>query len=96
VTQAQWRSVAALPQEQRKLNSAPSYFKGDNRLVEQVSWHDAVEFCDRLSKSTGQMYRLPSEAEWEYACRAETTTPFYFGDTITNELVPHFSQTVKS
>ncbi len=89
ITQAQWRAVASLPQEQRNLNSAPSHFKGDNRPVESVSWHDAVEFCARLSKSTGNVYRLPSEAEWEYACRAGTTTSYYFGDTITNELVNH-------
>jgi formylglycine-generating enzyme required for sulfatase activity/tRNA A-37 threonylcarbamoyl transferase component Bud32 len=93
VTQAQWRSVASLSQKQRKLDLAPSHFKGDNRPVEQVSWLDAVEFCDRLSKSTGDVYRLPSEAEWEYACRAGTTTPFYFGETITNELANTGTQT---
>ncbi|NET51779.1 MAG: formylglycine-generating enzyme family protein, partial [Merismopedia sp. SIO2A8] len=54
--------------------------------VEQVSWYDAVEFCQRLSKQTGRKYRLPSEAEWEYACRALTTTPFHFGETITDQL----------
>ena len=57
------------------------------RPVEQVKWIEAVEFCERLSKLTGKDYRLPSEAEWEYACRAGTTTPFYFGETITTELV---------
>jgi formylglycine-generating enzyme required for sulfatase activity/uncharacterized protein with von Willebrand factor type A (vWA) domain len=57
-----------------------------DRPVEQVSWYDAVEFCARLSKLTGKEYRLPSEAEWEYACRAGTTTPFHFGETITREL----------
>ncbi|MDE5083684.1 MAG: formylglycine-generating enzyme family protein, partial [Trichodesmium sp. St18_bin1] len=55
--------------------------------VECVNWYKAVEFCKRLSKLTGRNYRLPSEAEWEYACRAGTTTPFYFGETITTELV---------
>ncbi len=57
-----------------------------DRPVERVSWYDAVEFCARLSKLTGKEYRLPSEAEWEYACRAGTTTPFHFGETITGEL----------
>jgi formylglycine-generating enzyme required for sulfatase activity len=51
-----------------------------------VTWYEAVEFCDRLSQHTGKPYRLPSEAEWEYACRAGTSTPFYFGDTITINL----------
>ena len=86
VTQAQWRAVAALPQEERELEPDPSNFKGDNRPVERVSWYDAVEFCQRLAKHTGRPYRLPSEAEWEYACRSGTTTPFYFGRTLTTEL----------
>jgi formylglycine-generating enzyme required for sulfatase activity len=86
VTQAQWRAVAALAQVQRFLNPEPSYFKGDNLPVEQISWDDAVEFCARLSKKTGRHYRLPSEAEWEYACRAGTTKPFHFGETITTYL----------
>jgi formylglycine-generating enzyme required for sulfatase activity len=54
----------------------------DNRPVENVSWLDAMEFCSRLSQRTGRTYSLPSEAQWEYACRAGTTTPFHFGDTI--------------
>ena len=87
VTQAQWRAVAGLPKRQIDLNSDPSYFKGDNLPVEQVNWFEAVEFCDRLSQFTGRTHRLPSEAEWEYACRAGTTTPFYFGETITTDLV---------
>ncbi|MFM2432011.1 MAG: hypothetical protein RLZZ511_3224, partial [Cyanobacteriota bacterium] len=53
---------------------------------EQVSWLDAIEFCARLSQRTGREYRLPSEAEWEYACRSGTNTPFYFGETITPDL----------
>ncbi|MBD2442041.1 SUMF1/EgtB/PvdO family nonheme iron enzyme [Dolichospermum sp. FACHB-1091] len=65
----------------------PSNFKGDNRPVEGVSWNNAVEFCKKLSQKTGKNYRLPSEAEWEYACRAGTTTPFYFGESITPDLV---------
>ncbi|MGK7950764.1 MAG: formylglycine-generating enzyme family protein [Xenococcaceae cyanobacterium] len=86
VTQEQWRIVAALPQVDRELKPDPSRFKGDKRPVEQVNWYEAKEFCARLSKHTGREYRLPSEAEWEYACRAGTTTPFHFGETITTDL----------
>jgi hypothetical protein len=86
VTQAQWQAVASLPQVNRELKPDPSRFKGENRPVERVSWYDAKEFCDRLSRYTGKPYRLPSEAEWEYACRAGTTTPFHFGETITSWL----------
>ncbi|MCP2732651.1 formylglycine-generating enzyme family protein, partial [Limnofasciculus baicalensis] len=87
VTQAQWKAVAALPQVNQTLNPDPSRFKGNNLPVESVSWLDVVEFCARLSKKTGRDYRLPSEAEWEYACRAGTNTPFHFGETITPDLV---------
>ncbi|WP_042342284.1 bifunctional serine/threonine-protein kinase/formylglycine-generating enzyme family protein [Calothrix sp. PCC 7507] len=86
VTQAQWRAVAAFGKVNIDLNPDPSYFKGANLPVEQVSWDDAVEFCDRISQHTGRIYRLPSEAEWEYACRGGTTTPFYCGETITTDL----------
>ncbi|MCI0491042.1 MAG: SUMF1/EgtB/PvdO family nonheme iron enzyme [Blastocatellia bacterium] len=86
VTQAQWRAVAGLPKVNRDLNASPAQFEGVNRPVERVSWEEAVEFCERLSKKTGRTYRLPSEAEWEYACRAGTTTPFHFGENITPEL----------
>ncbi|MEH1977484.1 MAG: SUMF1/EgtB/PvdO family nonheme iron enzyme [Nostoc sp.] len=86
VTQNQWAIVAALKKVSIDLNPDPSRFKGANRPVEQVSWDDAIEFCARLSNKTGKTYRLPSEAEWEYACRAGTTTPFYFGETITTYL----------
>ncbi len=78
VTQAQWQAVMG--------DNNPAEFKGDNRPVENVYWDDAVKFCEKLSKLTKQTYRLPSEAEWEYACRAGTTTPFYFGETITSDL----------
>ncbi|NEO35505.1 MAG: formylglycine-generating enzyme family protein [Moorea sp. SIOASIH] len=87
VTQAQWKAVVQnLPKVKHDLDPDPSEFKGENRPVERVTWFDAVEFCDRLSKYTGKQYRLPSEAEWEYACRAGTTTPFHYGETITSEL----------
>ena len=86
VTQKQWRLVAALPKVKIDLESDPSNFKGDNLPVEFVSWNHAQEFCARLSLKTNQTYRLPSEAEWEYACRGGTTTPFYFGETISTEL----------
>ena len=85
VTQAQWRAVAALPQSEQELNPAPSRFEGDNNPVEQVSWHESSEFCARLAKHTGLIYRLPSESEWEYACRAKTTTLFHCGGSISTE-----------
>ena len=85
VTQAQWRVVANLPQVKRALEPDPSSFKGDRRPVERVSWHDAVEFCDRLTRHSNRQYRLPSEAEWEYACRAGTRTPFHFGATLSTD-----------
>jgi formylglycine-generating enzyme required for sulfatase activity len=87
VTQSQWRFVAGLDPVKQKLDKNPSRFKGDKRPVEKVSWHDATEFCARLTKQTGCPYRLPSEAEWEYSCRANTKTPFYFGETINSDLV---------
>lgn len=86
ITQAQWKAVASLPKVNRELNPDPSRFKGENLPVECVSWYDAVEFCDRLSQKAKREYRLPAEAEWEYACRAGTTTPFHFGKTITTDL----------
>ncbi|MGL5943417.1 MAG: formylglycine-generating enzyme family protein [Waterburya sp.] len=86
VNQAQWQAVVSLPPVKRELNPEPSLFKENRLPVEQVSWYDAVEFCQRLSQATGKNYRLPSEGEWEYACRAGTTTPFHFGKTITTQL----------
>ena len=91
ITQAQWRAIASLPKVERNLKPEPSRFKGDNLPVEQVSWYDAIEFCARLSQKTGREYRLPSEAEWEYACRAinsplDKGSPFHFGETLTSKL----------
>lgn len=71
VTQAQWKAI---------MGNNPSCFQSDDRPVEQVAWADAQEFCRRLSARTRKTYRLPSEAEWEYACRADTQTKFCCGD----------------
>jgi formylglycine-generating enzyme required for sulfatase activity/uncharacterized caspase-like protein len=94
ITQAQWTLVANLPQVKLELEPYPSYFKGEKLPVECISWYEAVEFCARLSKVTEQAYRLPTEAEWEYACRANTVTSFYFGQTITTELANFNGQSV--
>ncbi len=86
VTQAQWQVVAGWPEQQLELNDQPSRFQAANLPVEQVSWKEAMEFCRRLSVRTGRNYTLPSESQWEYACRAGTTTAFSFGETLTPEL----------
>ena len=86
ITQAQWRAVAGWQKVGRDLKPDPSNFKGANRPVEQVSWFDALEFCRRLNERTGQRYGLPSEAQWEYACRAGSITPFHCGAMLTTEL----------
>ena len=81
ITQAQWRAV---------MGTNPSEFKdqldSDQRPVERVNWREAMAFCRQLADRTGRDYTLPSEAQWEYACRAGTTSPFAFGGTITPEL----------
>ncbi len=83
ITQSQWRAVAGLPRVRMDLMSDPSHFKGGARPVENISWEEAMEFCDRLSQLTWRHYRLPTESEWEYACRAGTDSPFSFGESIT-------------
>jgi formylglycine-generating enzyme required for sulfatase activity len=93
ITQAQWRAVAGCPEIKRHLDLEPSYFKGDDLLpVEQVSWLDAEEFCLRLSVHAQREYRLLTEAEWEYACRAKTITPFHFGKTISAQVANYRAQ----
>ncbi|NCT54026.1 MAG: SUMF1/EgtB/PvdO family nonheme iron enzyme, partial [Microcystis aeruginosa G13-03] len=89
ITQAQWQAIAATAKIDIDLETNPSNFTGNELPVERVTWYQATEFCKRLSRETKQEYRLPSEAEWEYACRAGTTTPFYFGETITGKLANH-------
>ena len=106
ITQAQWQVVAGWEQVERELKPEPSNFQEDyegisrwQRPVEKVSWEDAKEFCSRLSKKNKREYRLPTEAEWEYACRAipsQNSTveewnekdhqPFHFGETISTEV----------
>ena len=76
VMQAQWQAV---------MGDNPSRYNGENRPVEMVSWEDCQAFCTKLSESDGKRYVLPSEAEWEYACRAGTTTPFFFGATLSTD-----------
>ena len=78
VTQAQWKAI---------MKNNPSRFTEDeDRPVEKVSWFDCWDFCEKLSQKLGREFRLPTEAEWEYAARAKSTTPFFFGETITTEL----------
>jgi len=88
ITQAQWAAaVMAHPDKvHRDLDPSPSFFKDIDLPVESITWNQADEFCLRLAEITGRAYRLPSEAEWEYACRAGTVTPFNFGPTITSDL----------
>ena len=106
ITQEQWRIVAGWEQSERKLDTDPSDLKEDykeisrwQRPVENISWDDAREFCKRLSNRTKRKYQLPTEAEWEYACRAVTSEkltveewnqqynqPFHFGETISTQL----------
>jgi formylglycine-generating enzyme required for sulfatase activity len=101
ITQAQWRAVAQwqrLEHEDRELWPEsldpdpvaklvnPERFQGEQRPVVNVSWHDAMAFCQRLRLRTGKNYTLPSEAQWEYACRAGTISPFHCGSTISTKL----------
>lgn len=99
ITEAQWYAIASTLPVERELDLNSCGFAEDNLPTEDVCWDavnhlpiagvywdEAIEFCHRLSRDTGRKYRLPTEAEWEYACRAGTETPFYFGQTITSNL----------
>jgi formylglycine-generating enzyme required for sulfatase activity len=78
ITQGQWKAVMdKLP---------PCRFRGEDLPVERVSWKAAQKFCERISNKTGRAFQLPSETQWEYACRAGTSTPFSFGETLTVEV----------
>lgn len=82
ITQQQWRTVACnFEWSKIVLPPDPSFFKGNQHPVERITWHEATEFCDRLTLKFGRTFRLPTEAEWEYACRAGSTSPFFFDDT---------------
>ena len=87
ITQSQWRQFLAL-KERTVLESCQPLPLGEraNQPINGISWPEAVDFCHWLSQLSGRDYRLPSPAQWEYACRANTTTPFYFGETITSDL----------
>lgn len=89
VTQAQWRAISQTTKVRIELNSAPASFSNDHLPVEHITWFEAIEFCERLQLQTGRPYRLPSEAEWEYACRAGTETPFHFGETISPDVATY-------
>ncbi|MGK7921338.1 MAG: SUMF1/EgtB/PvdO family nonheme iron enzyme [Trichodesmium sp.] len=83
ITQAQWQVI---------MGKNPAYFRGENRPVEMVSWYSAIEFCRCLSAQTGKVYRLLSEAEWEYACRGGTNTLFHFGNILTPDIANYNSE----
>jgi formylglycine-generating enzyme required for sulfatase activity len=100
VSQQQWSVVCAMPAVERNLPLAPWSMAGPDRPVHNVTWYQAREFCLRLSHGLGRLHRLPSEAEWEYACRGgPVDTPFHFGSLLTDQVanfapIPAFTQSV--
>ncbi len=91
ITHAQWRVVASWQQGNSALAHDPSCYQGDELPIHLVGWNEAMEFCNRLSQRTGRNYTLPSESKWEYACRAGTTSPFAFGQTLSPELANYIA-----
>ena len=87
ITNNQWREVVRLPKIDIDIPLRPSLPGGKKHPVVRISWHEAQEFCNRLRQKSGHEYRLPTEAEWEYACRAGTMTPFHFGHFLDNNIV---------
>jgi formylglycine-generating enzyme required for sulfatase activity len=84
LTQEQWQAVMGKPH--------PTRGHGPQRPVDRVSCVQASALCAQLSRRTGHAYRVPTEAEWEYACRAGTTTPFHFGETLTTDLANYVGE----
>ena len=86
VTQEQWQAI---------MGNNPSRFdKGGKYPVETFSWDDCQEFCEKMSEKTGLTFTLPTEAQWEYACRAGTTTPFYYGETLSTDIANYYGNSV--
>jgi len=96
ITQLQWKAIARLQAVDYDLPVAPSKFIGKDNPVERVSWHEVIEFCKRLLAKTGRNYRLPTELEWEFACRAGSRTKFHFGDVIDIEFANFLSDSSSS